>query len=226
MPKSVDKEETYVSATPVEPVVPTLKKHRKTTQIRKLEIVEIAWDLVTRQGAGAVTLKNIAREAQLSEAAVYRHFKDKHAILLALIDNFERRLMETLEPPIRSDENPLRQLKAIMKAHLVFTEKQQRLMFAITAESLHFNDDGLRRRVLHVMENYKKRIKDILLKARKKGLIRSGVNLDAASFAFLGLIEAAVIQYALTNYTVPPLSKFNTLWNVFLNGIYESQPDI
>ena len=201
-------------------------KPRKATEFRQKEIVDIAWELVTKQGAGAVTIKNIAQRAEISEAAIYRHFKDKHAILTALADNFEQHIMASFEMPLKTHDNPLRKLKAIMKAQLIFTEKQQRMMFAITAESLHFNDDELRKKILGIIENYKQRIKSILKDARTQGLIRKDVNLDSVSFVFFGLIEAAVIQYALTNYTVPPISKFNTLWQVFLNGIYEAQPDI
>lgn len=204
----------------------TPKKQRKSSEIRKQEIVDIAWDLVTQHGAGAVTIKNIALKAEISEAAIYRHYEDKHAILLALVDNFEKHIMESLDHPIKIQENPLLKLKEIMKTHLIFTEQRQRIMFAITAESLHFNDDELRKRILGVIENYKTRIKDILKDARKQGLVRKNVNLDSVSFAFFGLIEAAIIQYALTNYAVAPIEKFNTLWQVFLNGIYEAQPEI
>jgi AcrR family transcriptional regulator len=202
------------------------KKERKSTEIRKKEIVDIAWDLITQHGAGSITIKNIAQKAGISEAAIYRHYEDKHAILMALLDNFEKHIMESLDHPIKAHKNPLLKLKEIMKTHLIFTEKQQRVMFAITAESIHFNDDELRKKILRVIENYKERIKDILKDARRQGLVRKNVNLDSVSFVFFGLIEAAIIRYALTNYTVPPIEKFNTLWQVFLNGIYEAQPEI
>lgn len=203
-----------------------VKKQRKSTEIRKQEIVDIAWDLVTQHGAGSLTIKNIAKKAEISEAAIYRHYEDKHAILMALADNFEKHIMENLDHPIKVQTNPLLKLKEIMKSYLIFTEKKQRIMFAITAESIHFNDDELRRKILGVIENYNKRIKGILKDAQRQGLVRKNVNLDSVSFIFFGLIEAAVIRYALTNYTVPPIEKFNTLWQVFLNGIYEAQPEI
>jgi len=202
------------------------KKQRKSTEIRKQEIVDISWDLLTQHGAAYVTIKNISQKAQISEAAIYRHYKDKHSILMALVENFESHVMDNIDNPARVYKNPLLKLKEIMKNHLILTETRQRIMFAITAESIHFNDDELRRKILSVIENYKERIKDILKQARKQGLVRKNVNLDSVSFVFFGLIEAAVIQYALTNYTVPPIGKFNTLWQVFLNGIYEAQPDI
>ena len=63
------------------------------------------------------------------------------------------------------------------------------------------------------------KIKEILYEAKKEGLLSEDINLDAVSLTFFGLIQAAIVQFALTNYTVPPITKFQTFWNVFLRGI-------
>ena len=192
---------------------------RKTSQERKVMIINVARDLVIREGVQALTIKNLSRKNKISEPAVYRHFKNKRAILAALIDDLEHNLMEAIDAPVRIYKNPLERLREIMKAHMVFTEKKKGVLFGITAESIHFNDDFLRRKILGVIEKYKSKIREILLDAKRKGFLREDINLDAVGLTFFGLIQAAIVQYALTNYSVPPITKFNTLWNVFLRGI-------
>jgi len=192
---------------------------------RKQEIVDTAKELIITQGVQGVTIKKLAQKNDISEAAIYRHFPSKKAILVALIDNFEASLLEAIESPIRKYENPLVRLRGIMKSHMLFTEKKKGLFFALTAESIHFNDDFLRRKVLGVIGSYKSKIKDILIEAHKQDLIVRDVNLDAVSLTFFGLIQAAIIQFALTNYKVPPISKFNVLWKIFLRGIAKETVD-
>ncbi|MGA1871353.1 MAG: TetR/AcrR family transcriptional regulator [bacterium] len=192
---------------------------RKSTEVRKNEIIHAAWGLMREDGAQNVTIKKISQEIATSEAAIYRHFKDKHSILMALVDSFEENLMEAIDKPMRNYKSPIDQLREIMKTHMVFTEKKQGLLFAITAESIHFGDDELRRRILEVIEKYKKRIKQILQEAKKAELLDVNINLDAVSLTFFGLIDAAIVQYALTNYTVPPIKRFDTLWRIFYRGI-------
>jgi len=199
---------------------------RKTSQERKKEIIDAARELIIREGVQGVTIKNISKKNRISEPAVYRHFKNKRAILLGLIESFESNLMMAIDEPIRYHKNPLDRLREIMKTHLIFTEKKRGVLFAITAESIHFNDDFLRRKILEVIEEYKIRIKDILQEAKRQGLLREEINLDAVSLAFFGLIQTAIIQFALTNYTVPPITKFQTLWNVFIRGIEKKNRDI
>ncbi|MFQ5952307.1 MAG: TetR/AcrR family transcriptional regulator [Candidatus Omnitrophota bacterium] len=197
---------------------------RKTSRERKEEIVNSARDLIIREGVQSLTIKNLAKKNKISEAAIYRHFKDKQAILVTLIDSFEQNLMKAIDDPIRHYKNPLVRLREIMRAHMVFTEKKKGMLFAIAAESIHFNDDSLRRKVLGVIERYKGRIMQILLEAQDEGLLRKDINLNSVSLAFFGLIQTAIVQFALTNYTVPPLTKFRTLWNVFVRGIEEKRP--
>jgi len=192
---------------------------RKNSVERKIDIVNSARDLIIGEGVQSLTIKNISKKNKISEAAIYRHFKNKQAILVAIIDNFEHNLMKAIDEPIKYYENPLKRLEELMRVHMIFTEKKKGILFAITAESVHFNDDFLRRKVLGVIEAYKIKIKKILFEARKKGLIRKDIDLNAASLTFFGLIQAAIVQFALTNYTVPPITKFQTLWNVFLKGI-------
>lgn len=192
---------------------------RKNSLERKKEIIDSAGDLIIHEGVQGVTIKNISKRNRISEPAIYRHFKNKREILVELINTFENSLMEAIDKPIRHHKNPLDRLREIMKTHMIFTEERKGVLFAVTAESIHFNDDYLRRKILGVIERYKTKIKGILLEAKKEGMLREDINLDSVSLTFFGLIQAAIVQFALTNYTVPPITKFHTLWNIFLRGI-------
>ena len=76
--------------------------------------------------------------------------------------------MDAIERPIKNHKNPLLRMKEIMKAHMLFTEQKRGLLFAITAESINFNDDMLRKRILDVISRYRSKIKQILSEAARK----------------------------------------------------------
>lgn len=196
---------------------------RKSSEKRKAEIVDASMELLMEEGMQSLTIKNISARNKISEAAIYRHFPDKHAILMALVDAFEHNLMHAINSPFKNHKNPLKRLQEIMRSHMIFTEKTKGVLFSITGEAVHCNDDQLRRKILEVIDTYKSEIKKILQEAKLKGLIRKDINLDAASLFFFGFIQTAIIKYALTNYTVPPVSKFNNTWKLFLNGILNEQ---
>jgi TetR/AcrR family transcriptional regulator, fatty acid metabolism regulator protein len=54
---------------------------------RQLEIIAKASKLLSKKGAEGLTIKNLAKEMKFSEAALYRHFKSKEKIVVALIEH-------------------------------------------------------------------------------------------------------------------------------------------
>lgn len=192
---------------------------RHATEVRKGEIVSSARELLVQQGVKAITIRNIAKLNRITEGAIYRHFKNKRSILLALVDDFESHLFAAVDSTMHRQGDAIQTLRDIMSFHLGYTEKRKSELFAITAASVHFNDAVLRQRILKVIERYKDRIKEILVRGERAGMIKAGLNIDSVSLTFFGLIQISAIQYALTGYTVPPLTRFDALWDIFLTGV-------
>jgi AcrR family transcriptional regulator len=63
----------------------TVRREREKVNLRKT-ILSASRDVLTRDGYEAISLRAIADMIEYSPAAIYLHFKDKDAILQALID--------------------------------------------------------------------------------------------------------------------------------------------
>lgn len=191
----------------------------ETKMPRKEAIINSARDLILEGGVQQVTIRNIAKKNKITEGAIYRHFKSKKEILLGVVASFGDELLNVVEQLMNTDKDPLAILREIMKKHITFSAKKKGMLFAITAESIHFDDDEIRRAILRVIDEYRKKVEGLLNKAKKRKLIRSGVDLRSASFIFFGMIQSAIVQYALTNYEGAPVGKFNSMWKVFIEGV-------
>ena len=64
---------------------------KKTT---KEKIFDASIDLFSQKGFDAVTVREIAKEAGIREGSIYNHYKNKGAILDAIIDHFKCQLAE------------------------------------------------------------------------------------------------------------------------------------
>ncbi len=58
--------------------------------VRQEEIILKSMEIIAREGIAALTIKNISGKVGVSEAALYRHFKNKDEILLSIFDLFEK----------------------------------------------------------------------------------------------------------------------------------------
>ena len=63
---------------------------------RQLEIIKAAGEILTESGLAGLTTKNLAVRMDFAESALYRHFKSKEEIIIAMLnylaDNIDQRL--------------------------------------------------------------------------------------------------------------------------------------
>ena len=54
-----------------------MAQKRKSTTIRKQQIIEAARKLIIKKGSEHLTVRSIAKEVNITEAAIYRHFRSR-----------------------------------------------------------------------------------------------------------------------------------------------------
>lgn len=192
---------------------------RKSNSIRKAEMVEFAEHMMMEGGITNVTIKAIAERSGFSEAAVYRHFKDKQSLLHAVADDLEQRLFQAFEEAIQGIDSPLDRLAHIMETHLRFTERRRGGLFVVIAACIHGDNEPLRKRMLSLMDRYVARIATLLEECREKNLLRADVDIQECSFLFFGMVQNAAIYFALTDYKSKPIGHYQAFWDTFLRGI-------
>ena len=93
-------------------------------------LIKIGKGILNDEGIEALTLRRVAREAGVSAAAPYRHFKDKQAVLAAISETGFRELCLSIE---NANEGKPGDLDAAGRAYLAFSQENPetyRLMFA------------------------------------------------------------------------------------------------
>src|SRR5262245_15925640 len=83
-------------------------------------LVAAATELLEREGPLGVTLRGAARRAAVSQAAPYRHFADKGALLAAVAEEGFRTLASTMTAAARRAHDPLAALDAMAVAMVRF----------------------------------------------------------------------------------------------------------
>ncbi len=100
-------------------------------------LLDAALALVEREGAEALTLRAAARLAGVSQAAPYRHFKDKEALLAAVAEEGFRAMTETMRRAAAPQaEDSLGRLRACGLAYVEFATSHPahfRVMFGRVA---------------------------------------------------------------------------------------------
>ena len=84
-------------------------------------LLDVALHIVETQGTDALTLRAVARLAGVSQAAPYRHFANKEAILAAVAEEGFRSLMTAMRQSVQAcGDIPLARLRAVGIGYVMF----------------------------------------------------------------------------------------------------------
>jgi AcrR family transcriptional regulator len=92
------------------------RRERERVELRK-KLIDAARDLFVEHGYGAVTLRKVAEAVEYSPAAIYQHFKDKDALILAICLEDYRSLTAALLAHAQIGD-PLLRLRAYLRAYV------------------------------------------------------------------------------------------------------------
>lgn len=85
-------------------------------------LVDATLELIAREDAGAVSLREVARQAGVSAAAPYHHFRDKNALLAAVAEEGFRALNGHMEEALAGgrEAGPTEMLRLLARCYVHF----------------------------------------------------------------------------------------------------------
>ena len=195
---------------------------RQTTIVRKQQVIEAARRLITDKGMDAVTIDAIAEIVGFSEAAIYRHFSSKQQILLQLIDDLEHDLLAGVASAQTTEPNALRILECILETHLTGVEGSRGVSFIVLAGAMSFEGIGLSDRIREMLDRYLDSIKEVMRRGVEEGEFHKTLNVNAAAFTFLGMIQSTATIWALNGYSWSLDEWRNQILEIYKNGVAAS----
>ena len=192
---------------------------RKTTEIRQKEIVSAARKLIVKYGSEHVTVKRIAQEIGVTEAAIYRHFKSKRDILNLLVDDLEAALMGDIDHSLTGKVSSADLLETIVMHHISSIEQRKGVTFQVIAEIISLGDKRLNKKIYDVIKKYISRVREILSQGIRAGFIRNDIAPEDAAQLFFGMTQGLVNIWSLSQYDFNLQDQFKQLWDVYLKAV-------
>jgi AcrR family transcriptional regulator len=195
----------------------------KPTEVRKLEILEAARKLIFRRGSEHLTVRNIAGQIKLTEAAIYRHFRSKRDILLFLSDFLTAQLVEDLEEASAARQVSLKTVDRVLRNHLSVIEQRRGISFLVFAEILSFGDQRLNRRTAGNLDRYVKALAGLLARGTEDRPPPARPDVESAALLLFGMIQSLVSLWALSSYGFDLLERYSALWKLFRKALSDGK---
>ena len=82
---------------------------------RKEQLLDTAVELFARRGFGGATTAELAKAAGVTEPIIYRHFRSKKDLFIAVIDRTSELTLETWERQLKTAKDPAQRLRRLMR---------------------------------------------------------------------------------------------------------------
>ncbi len=103
------------------------------------EILEVSKDLLLSQGFSKMSMRRIAKRADVTATSIYLHFKNKDDLLLALVEESITRLNRSLRDALDPNAGPVEQLDALAHAYIRYAlenPKEYEIIYMVRPEEM------------------------------------------------------------------------------------------
>lgn len=198
---------------------PTPKQTRAPTQARQAEIVRAVVDMAAVVSPDAITLQAVAQAIGVTQGAVFRHFPNREAIWLAVVDWVEDQLLTVLDEGEQRGADPLDSLYCMLLAHIAFVAAHPGVPRIIFHELSQPADSPLKQRTRALLASYRKRLLRVITAARADGLLAPGLKPDAITTLCLGTVQGLVMQAMVADDTSGMPAAAKNVLSLCLRGI-------
>ena len=182
----------------------------------KERILKIAGEKFLSQGFHKVSVDSLVAELRTSKSSIYKYFESKEALVATLVEQvnsiINRQLAQIVDHPETGFEDKLLQITR-------FTSKLMRLVSKQFLEDLRIHTPDIwadyQQKRKERIQNYYRRL---FRQGLDEGLIRSDIDLDLITMAYLQLTELTVKEERLSELPYSGEEIYEHISVLFLEG--------
>ena len=181
--------------------------------------VEAVVALAATQNPSDITTTAIAQQMQLTQGALFRHFANKDAILLAVMEWVSAQLLARIDSAAEAAASPRAALQAVFMAHVGFVAEHPGVPRIIFSELQRAGDTAPKRAVQQLVGSYGARLHRLLAQGQAQGELRADLDVQAAATFFIGTVQGLVMQSLISGDMARMCGDAPRVFAIYQRGI-------
>jgi len=183
---------------------------------RRLQILQVLARMLEDPKGEKVTTAALAKQLEVSEAALYRHFASKAQMFEGLIEFIEQTVFGLINKITAEEDSGLKQLHGILASLLGFAEKNPGMTRVLIGDALVNEDDRLQARINQLHDRLEATFKQCLRVAATQDPATGSQTAAADPGPQANLLLCYVIgrwqQYAKSGFKRLPSELWDKQW--------------
>jgi len=196
---------------------PKLPAAKLPANVRRAATVDAVIALAAITNPADITTGQIAAHMGVTQGALFRHFADKQAVWVAVMDWTADTLLARIDAA--TGATPIDRLRAIFAAHISFVIEHVGIPRILFCELQRDRGAPGKVRVQALMHAYRVRVLTLLDEAKVLGHIKPQTDSAAAAAMFLGLVQGLVMQAMAADNFSAMRATSSALFDLYLMGL-------
>lgn len=194
----------------------------KSHNIRKQEIVEATLELAAEHGLRNLTTQAIAERVGIAQPTIFRHFRSRDAIFVAVIGWVTDNLFHVLEHLEHEHTPPDERLRCLLQRQLAFIGKRRGIPRVVFSDRLHVESPALKLAVREIYLRLIGRITRLLEEGRDRGCFRPDLEPEQTALYISALLQGTIMRWSIMDFSFSLEDEADTLWH-FLRPALENR---
>ena len=175
----------------------TSTKHLPAEE-RRAVTVDAVIALAASKNPNDITTADIAKQMNLTQGSLFRHFSTKEAIWQSVMEWVADRLLARIDSAALGIESPLQALRAMFMTHVDFVVEHPDVPRMMFGQLQNAGSTPAKRMAQALIQRYAERISARLEQGKASGEITHDVDTNASAILFVGMLQGLVMQSLLS----------------------------
>jgi AcrR family transcriptional regulator len=167
---------------------------------RRENIILSAIEIIDEIGLHELSIREIAKRQQVTDASLYKHFKSKQEILIAVIDyysTFDSMIIRSIE---QNNKGSKENLMLFYRLISEYYENYPSISAIMTSYQLLLHDKVTKEKIEHIYFGRNQFLRTTIEKAKIEGDINSKYNSETIADIIQGAFMNEVLKWRMKNY--------------------------
>ena len=183
-------------------------------EVRRDQIVRAALSIISQKGVGGLTTAALAAEAGVSEANLYRHFRNKEDIFFATVFYVKDRIAKNIDASLADKDAPINKLRRFYDLQIELMGENSGIPRFMFSDELHISEK-LRELLLNTMYTFSATLASFIRGAQKDGSFRSDLDPKTTALMFIGMVQGLMFRWSLSGFSFSLTTEARKLWKNF-----------
>jgi TetR/AcrR family transcriptional regulator len=195
---------------------------KQNTETRQKQIKKAVLQIISTKGLGKLSTRNLAEKVGVTEGALFRHFKSKKDIMLAIIEDVKSELLTQQERIVNLNLTADKKLFKFLCTHVKYLIKNKGITILLFSEATHLDDKEMKRKLFDILSFQKNSVKKIIKEGISEGLWDKKINTENVATLYMGIPITLNIEMILNTNKFKEENFCKTM-TCLLNRILESK---